>query len=441
MAHSQVLYKLFEENVAPVLMIFHKPCLLKMIFKAAGNIDNLDPPSEAVVFAVYFAAINSMDPKRCPELLSQDHSFLLERYRFATQQALARAGLLQLRNQMVLQAAVLFLTCLRRPEDAHFVWTMTAAVLRAAQGIGLHRDGTNFGLSPFEVEMRRRLWWSIYLLDSQSSELQAIDKQITEDSYDTRMPLNINDSDLSPDMTQLPEPRSSFTEMTFCLVRIEMIVLYSRSALSAVGDRNYSNSRGGNQDGSLVLEERLRQLGQIINRLREQYLKFCDTSVPVQWVTATIIRLALARSWLVAHFSRDVNAEGMPAIETPADDPSRDQLFAAATEVVEFALLLETDPRTMNWSWFFRGYPQWHAVMFVLSELLIRSRAADTDRAWAMVNRAVARWMERDARKGSIVFETVYHLMIRAAAAHNRVWHGPRNGDADELWTVPWESM
>lgn len=54
---------------------------------------------------------------------------------------------------------------------------MTAAVHRIAHGLGLHRDGTRFGLSPFETETRHRLWWSIYLLDLRASEYRGIGLQ------------------------------------------------------------------------------------------------------------------------------------------------------------------------------------------------------------------------------------------------------------------------
>ncbi|KAE8419303.1 fungal-specific transcription factor domain-containing protein [Aspergillus pseudocaelatus] len=227
-----------------------------------------------------------MSPEQCAEELGQDHSTLLQQYRFATQQALARAGFLQTRSQTVLQAAVLFLTCLRRPGDAEFVWTMTTAVYRLAQGLGLHRDGTHFGLTPFEIELRRRLWWSIYLLDSQSSELHAIGTLITESCYDTKLLLNINGTDLSPESTTPPEERNEFTEMTFCLIRCEMTALCRRSFLNA-------HPAPGSSEGytAHLLDERLRQLEQIRTHLHDRYLQYCDISIPAQWVTATVIRL------------------------------------------------------------------------------------------------------------------------------------------------------
>ncbi|KAB8200468.1 fungal-specific transcription factor domain-containing protein [Aspergillus parasiticus] len=367
---SQILWKTFEKNVAPVVMIFHKPTLHRLLYKIATNSNCIDRASEAVVFAVYFAAVTSMSPERCAEELGQDHSALLHQYRFATQQALARAGFLQSRNQTVLQAAVLFLTCLRRPGDAEFVWTMTAAVYRLAQGLGLHRDGTHFDLTPFETELRRRLWWSIYLLDSQSSELHAIGTLITESCYDTKLPLNINDSDLSTGSSAPPDERIEFTEITYCLIRCEMTVLYRRSFLYA----RLSNSEGHT---SHLLDE--------------------------------LIRLALARSWLIAHLSQGTMTVRMPLIEISPEDPK------------QFAYLLETDPRTAQWAWLFERYPQWHAVVFVLTKLCGRGQSVEAERAWTVLQKAIERWTRRDFHREGITLKTVHHFSEKAAVAHGQL--------------------
>ncbi|KAL4946752.1 hypothetical protein BDV06DRAFT_76 [Aspergillus oleicola] len=426
--HCRILWKAFEENVAPVVMTFHMPSLLNIICKAARDRRGLDRPTEAVIFAVYFASVTSMDSAQCEAELGQPQSWLLHHYRFAAQQALARAGFLKCRNQMVLQAAVLFLTCLRRPGDAPFVWALTAAIHRLAQGMGLHRDGTIFGsLSPFEIEMRRRLWWSVYLLEVQASEFQAIGINIREDSYDTEPPLNINDHDFSPESKQIPEAGPGYTNMTFCLVRIEMNVHRQRSSLNAP-------TRNGDDN---LLDERLSQLKQIHTRLQDRYLKFCDTSVPIQWVTATVIRLALSRYWLLAHLGCPGKATERTGSTLPfnisPDDPKKDQLFATAIEVVEFAYLIETDPRTKKWSWFFKGYPQWQAVIFVLSELCNRPRTPEADQAWIVMDNAVSRWKQRDSEKGSVTLQSVFRLMERAAALHGKTWQGSESGSHDRV--------
>ncbi|KAL5355543.1 C6 transcription factor [Aspergillus floccosus] len=403
MAHRHVLWKVFEENVAPVVMIFHKPSIRTIMTSTTGSGSGTDRASGAVLFAIYFAAVTSMHPEQCAEMLGQDHHSLRQRYRFATQQALPRANFLESQN----------------------LADMTASVHRMAQGLGLHRDGAHFDLSPFEIEMRRRLWWSIYLLDSRSSEFRGVGTQITEHSYDTRLPLNINDSDISPDSAQAPEERVGFTDMTFCLVRCEMTVLYRRSCLNAYNTTS-SSSEGGHT--SHHSEQRVHKLEQIHNQLRERFLQFCDVSIPVQWVTATVIRLALARSWLLAHLPDGTTAEQIPLTGISSlEDTKREQLFSTAIEVLEFAYLLETDSRTKQWSWLFEGYPQWHAAVVVLTELRVRPQTMLAGRAWAVTVKAVTRWTSTDWRKGELIPKIVSLLMERAAAAHGYNWDGTRS--------------
>lgn len=401
---SQLLWDIYQQNVAPVIMIFHKPALQKLIGKASTDPDALNRTSEAVVFAVYFASITSMGPEERQRCLGEDHHSALQRYRFATQQALARAGFLQSRSLPLLQAAVLFFTCLRQPGDAEFVWTMTAAIYRMAQGLGLHRDGSAFQLNPFETEMRRRLWWHIYLLDWRTAEYHAIGSQIKECSYDTRLPLNINDSDLSPDSTEPPEERTEFTEMTFCLVRCEMTVAHCRLP-------DIASAKG---HVKLSLEEHLYELAKARVQLQKKYLRYCDVSVPLQWVTATVVRLVFARLWLVAHFSRWMSKE------IALSSSMREQLFLTAIEVVEFAYLLETEDRTVKWSWFFEAYLQWHAAAFILAELCDRQCSPETNRAWNTVEMSIRRWLQRDFQKSSMMLKPMSRLMQRASVIHGR---------------------
>ncbi|PLB54789.1 hypothetical protein P170DRAFT_374167 [Aspergillus steynii IBT 23096] len=410
-AHRDFLWTAFEENVSPVVMIFHKPSIRNIIMTRSAN-SPLDRTTEAVIFSIYHAAVTSLDADQCAEILGQDHATLQRHYRYATQQALARANFLQSQSLAVLQAFTLFLTTLRGPEDAAFVWAMTAAVHRMAQGLGLHRDGTHFGLTPFEIEMRRRLWWAIYLLDTRSAEFRGIDVLITERDYDTKLPLNINDSDLEPESEGLEE-ETGFTDMTFCLVRCEMIVL-NRHCYSHSSTNPESNSHG----------LRLHDLEQLHDHLRHRYLRFCDVSNPLQWVTATVIRLALARSWLLAHLPEkqpepelEPEPKPLPRLETPTSpppDPPRDQLLLTAIEVLEFAYLLETDPRTNQWSWLFCAYPQWHAVVFALTELCARPQTALAERVRALTAKVVARWRGADSRQGGVTTGVVLRLLERA---------------------------
>ncbi|GKZ81752.1 hypothetical protein AnigIFM56816_006274 [Aspergillus niger] len=418
-SHRRILWNLFEENVAPLAMIIHKPWLASILNSAGATAIADYKAFEAVRFAVYFAATTSMSPEQCTETFSQGQSSLQQYYRFATQQALARANFLQSQSLTVLQATTLFLTCLRGADDAAFVRAMTAAIHRIAQGLGLHRDGTYLGLSPLETEVRRRLWWAIYSLDCQSSEFRAIGTQIREGTYDTKLPLNIHDSDISPVSSSFPGERSCFTDMTFGLIRCEMTVLHRKLH----SDLRCSSSNY-DEGGSLNAVKRLHGLKEIHNRLQRQYLGLCDVSIPLQWVTATVIRLALARSWLIAHLPEGMSAAEQVSLMARSDveDLKRGKLFVTAIEILEFAYLLETDPRTKKWSWLFQGYPQWHAAIFLLEQIGIGPQTMLTDRAWAVVVKVVTRWRNTDYQKDGVISILVSRLMAQAAVAQGCIW-------------------
>ncbi len=87
--------------------------------------------------------------------------------------------------------------------------------------MGLHRDGERFGLKPLDTELRRRLWWHICFLDLRSSEYHGVRAHRARGFFDTKFPLNINDSDITPDMTRAPPERDGVTETTFTLIRCE----------------------------------------------------------------------------------------------------------------------------------------------------------------------------------------------------------------------------
>lgn len=56
--------------------------------------------------------------------------------------------------------AARFLTVQRQSAES---WSMLGNAIRAAQAIGLHRDGSKLGLDAVTTERRRRLWSLIFV--------------------------------------------------------------------------------------------------------------------------------------------------------------------------------------------------------------------------------------------------------------------------------------
>ncbi|OKL59524.1 hypothetical protein UA08_05418 [Talaromyces atroroseus] len=395
-----ILWKTYEQNVAPLLTVVHKPTIRDIIINAATSFDLLDKNSEALAFSLYLTAVISMSPEQCLAEIGDDRDSVINRFRFATEQAMARANLLTSRNINLLQAAVMFVTSILRQDQSRFVWTLSAVILRLATGLGLHRDGTNFGLSPFETEMRRRLWWHICIMDIRAAEDHGTDPMINDMMYDTKMPLHINDDDISPDSKTFPPERHEFTDMTATLIRAHISTVYRRL--------NYVQP-GQNSD-PIQFEERKKIIEEWHNMLNEKYIKYCDMQVPIQWSCATVARLLVAKLWLIVH--HPLFKDNMSTL-SPED---RNRILLTSIEVIEFTHLLVTSESTTRWSWLFGAYIQWHPIAFVLAELCVRPRCPGVDRAWLAVDSVFDTWRQRSAAKKASLWRPLTKLYKKAKA-------------------------
>lgn len=109
-----------------------------------------------------------------------------------------------------IEALLLYLHIeLLRGEDTQLEpWMMLGVIVRLAYRMGYHRDPSHFpNISPFDGEMRRRLWSIVVRLDIQISGQVGLPRMSREDQGDTAEPRNLLDEDLHQNMEELPPPR------------------------------------------------------------------------------------------------------------------------------------------------------------------------------------------------------------------------------------------
>ena len=404
-----ILWEVFKENVDPVVKLLHRPTAKNILINAATSVDKVSKPAEALLFAIYLGAVVSLTEDQCMQLLGEKKSELMKKYRFATEQALARADFLNSSSLMCLQAFVFFLVFVRHMDDSRLVWALGGLAIHLAQALGIHRDGSNFAITPFDIEMRRRLWWHISILDNRSSEDHGTDPTFTESFYDTKLPLNVNDDDIYPEMTHAPNERPGATEMTFCLIRFELNVALRRLNLTSPGITNMNSAC------LQSFEDKEKMIDACHRKIEEKYLQYCDMSVPIFWVSATVARLILAKMWLMVHhprsFMMDHNGQSLPG-------EIKDRLFVTSIEVIEFSYLLERNENTAKWGWLFRTYMQWQSVAFVLSEICVRSPGVEVDRAWRAIESVYHDHFVRGKEKNhkGMLWRPMRHLMSKARA-------------------------
>ncbi|WYZ45786.1 hypothetical protein EsH8_IX_000011 [Colletotrichum jinshuiense] len=114
------------------------------------------------------------------------------------------------------------------------LWLLLGSIVQIAIRMGYHRDPRHFkSLSPYDGEMRRRLWTHIYIFDVVLATQLGLPTIIKESICDTLPPRNISDEDYDSTARSLPPPRPD-EEITQSSVTIAKFWL--AKALAEVSD-------------------------------------------------------------------------------------------------------------------------------------------------------------------------------------------------------------
>ncbi|KAI0467848.1 hypothetical protein F4859DRAFT_492832 [Xylaria cf. heliscus] len=94
-------------------------------------------------------------------------------------------------------------------------WITSGMLIRQAITIGLHQDPDTISsdLSPYNKEMRRRIWSTIVEFDLQASFDLGVPTLLSQVHFDVEPPRNIDDDSFDKDSTEIPisKPRSEYT--------------------------------------------------------------------------------------------------------------------------------------------------------------------------------------------------------------------------------------
>jgi hypothetical protein len=115
-------------------------------------------------------------------------------------------------------------------------YLLSAVGFRLMMKMGLHRDPSKLpNISPFDGEMRRRMWNLLVQIDLIVSFHLGLPSMIHGIESDTTLPRNLINEDLTPDMTELPpsRPDSEYTELTYPIWKSTMCRVFGLVAKQA----------------------------------------------------------------------------------------------------------------------------------------------------------------------------------------------------------------
>lgn len=302
---------------------------------------------------------------------------LLSRMRVLVEQALVAARFATTVDLTVFQALMFFVLVLRKTGEARSAGSLVGLIVHLAQCLRLHKDGAGiYDLTPFQTEMRRRLFWCVIVLDQRSAEDLGTDPMIPEHMWDTPLPLNINDDDISESSPALPEERDGVTDMTFCLIRIHTMQ-------TSVRIRRLASEEPGQTIETLdqLCEEIWQETYEMLKK------KFVDPnpSHELAWAAETMASCIISKMKLTdqCSFYSPEDAHTM----TEAMQRRSTAHLASAIRVMEQNHSANLDDRWAKWKWIFVAYSRWHGSAILFKEMLRRQWTPVSEQGWATLHK------------------------------------------------------
>ncbi|KAJ4298242.1 hypothetical protein N0V90_006141 [Kalmusia sp. IMI 367209] len=386
------LWEYYTQHVDIMNKILYKPDVLPLIMHASNGVP-VDAANETLLFGIWYSVVASTSGEQCISLHGAEKKSLLRRYRYALEQSLIQAGWMTTQRIVVLQSISLYLVF--AAENSRSTWMLCGIAISLAQAMGLHTDSTSFSLTPVETEVRRRVWWRLCQVDVRVSENCGLEPHVPF-NMDTKLPLNINDSDLDTGCKEDVTSRDELTEMTLSLIKIEMAYTNLRFKRAQCG-----LSPVGKEERDNVIKDQLQ-------RYREVYLKYFDGPSEFLRICSLGTRLVMARLWKHMHDA----SQPKDVIDT---NELNEPLLLYNADVLEIANQLPDKYR--QYGWFFRcRYTQWHAITYILIQLCKHTRGTAVDRAWEVINAVFGDLDENSTCPASGLAE------ILIAARKNHLW-------------------
>jgi hypothetical protein len=289
---------------------------------------------------------------------------------------------------------------------------MLGVALRIARRMGLHSESICAKFTILEAEMRRRLWWSLILFDTRIGDMADYKSSTLSPTWDCRIPLNVNDSDLQPEMKEPPVVQGSPTDALFAVVRSELGEFVRHSAFHL----DFTNpalkvvakqvQNGVSEGGELIALKKM---------IEDKYLKFCDPGIPLHFMTIWTARACLAKYCLVEQYPR------LSYPNLPQTDAQRDTANSHALDWIECDTKMMASPLTKGYHWFLHSYFPFPAYIQTIQDLKRRPTSEHSERAWRAISDNYATWQIFGDRDDSPFFKIFANMVLQAWNARDAV--------------------
>lgn len=230
------------------------------------------------------------------------------------------------------------------------------------------------------------------MLDGHCSNDRGSDTIIRAPEYDTKLPLNIFDEDISPESTVLPPERVGFTPMTPCLMIQSCMELFWRLCYVQLSDYERPPLPMQYDWG-----KRQAWVESQLQFLQDKFLRHCDEN-------ASLLQMFVKRCGeSMGPLLRLVALR--PIQRHPAARPPRVDnkvILKLAVDLLNITGKIYQDPAVVQFGWYI--WVQWHPLAVALAELCSQTEGPLVEEAWHVVDTAFNQFADlvADSRRGML---------------------------------------
>lgn len=252
-------------------------------------------------------------------------------------------------------------------------------------------------MTPFDAEMRRRLWWAIVMLDERICQMTGTRFGSLSPLWDCRPPAALNDGDLHPEGGAISSSSASGPAESSIVSLRAKITNYVRFSAAHLQFTNPGLMRLA-RECSLTLEGFM----QWKEAFEAENLTGFNLDVPIQFQAIWTARCVLARAHVLEYliaFSRQ--GDKMP-------EAHRVSAIRSALTALEADINLMTSPLTRRWGWMNDLHFQFVAYVLVTQELRRRPMHHLSGEMWETLSTSCeVRWLTGD-HMGRSIFATIF---------------------------------
>ncbi|KAI1849973.1 hypothetical protein JX266_004352 [Neoarthrinium moseri] len=374
--HAQILWTFFKQRVHPFIRISFTWELerLESIVTLSPDSTQIDIAQNALIYSIYLSSITSLTESDCRTNFGLSKTLMLAKYQALCEESLAGTDILCMKNIMALKAMAVYLMASLDRLSTQSLWTLMGLAIRNGEKLGIHRDGTLLGMSPFETEERRRLWWHLQYLDLILAIRLGVTPSTLKAEWDARLPLNIEDGDFTPEMKTFPEERKGLTSMSYCL--FTYYILDEQRQYHADKGR-FELSWSTNQSVPMQIKEAF--IDRLEDGLNKRFLQYCDPIKPLH-----ILIQLMSRALVCVFRHRILLTTG--EYSDRMNQGNRGSLLALSMQLLEYAIVMHSHRLLRDFDWFTtNGFP-WPAFMVVLVEASQETNIDACQRIWALLS-------------------------------------------------------